>query len=91
MGIDVSLPAGLRRARLPGWLVLVAVMVAHPRHGPGQRRLVATLGREVEVVVGADQQVEPARISRVGVEDGAVIVLVEGAEAGKLAKPSTRS
>ena len=62
--------------------VVVPVVVPDPVHDGG---LVAALRREVEVVVGADQQVGPARIGRIGVEDVAAGVLVEDAQAVMLA------
>src|SRR3989442_8254482 len=63
------------------WAFVVPIVVTHPRHRERQGVLVAALRREVEVVVRADQQIEPARIGGVRVEDVAVLVLVEDAEA----------
>ena len=46
---------------------------------------VAALGRQVEVVVGADQDVEAAGVRGVGVEDVAGFVAIEDAQAGEFA------
>jgi hypothetical protein len=51
--------------------VVIAVLVTDPRHGISQAVLVAALGREIEKVVGADQNVEAAAVARIGVEDAA--------------------
>src|ERR1700704_5888406 len=64
--------------------VLVLVVPPHPSHGPGKLSLVAAFGREIEQVVRADQDVEPARVSRISMEDGAAGVFVEGARARHL-------
>src|SRR5882724_12150734 len=56
--------------------------MAEPRHGGGQVGLVASLGDQIEEVVGTVQHVEAARITRVGVKDGARRVLAEHADAG---------
>jgi hypothetical protein len=56
-------------------------MVPHPRHGPGQGRFIAALGREIEEVVGANQNVEAARIAGIG-------ALFEGLNLGR--PPDTR-
>ena len=42
-------------ARALGFVILV--VVPYPRHGPRQLRLVAALRHEVEVIIGADQNV----------------------------------
>src|SRR5215475_10147863 len=55
----------------------IPIMVPNPGHRVGQGVFVAALRHEVEIVVGADQDVQPARIGRIGVEDVVVLVLVE--------------
>src|SRR5215475_7966870 len=61
----------------------VAIAVADPGHlvRPG---LVASLGHEIEVVIGGDHHVEAARVARISVEHGAGRVLVEHADARQL-------
>src|SRR5688572_14603117 len=61
--------------------LVVAIVVSHPLHGP--IALVATLGCEIEQVVGAHHGFYPAPVSRVGVEDLARVVPVEDADAGQ--------
>src|ERR1700674_1712694 len=68
-------------AAIDGLAGLVPIVVPDPCHGVGQATLIATLGHEVEEVVGADHDVEAPRVSRVGVKDGAGIVAVEHAGA----------
>src|SRR3984893_10081826 len=63
---------------------VVAVVMAHPGHRPRQTFLVAALRRQVEHVIGADQHIEAAAVARIGVEDFAVLVLIEHAGAGAL-------
>src|SRR5262245_64319950 len=48
----------------------VAIAVAHPGHlvRPG---LVASLGHEIEVMIGGVHHVEAARVARIGVKHGA--------------------
>src|ERR1700676_4707727 len=58
----------------------VAVVMADPGHGEGQRVFVAALGYQVQIAVGADRPLGPARVARVGVEHVAVLVLVERAD-----------
>src|SRR5258708_8221259 len=81
----IALPWGKRqpislslRTPLPG---VVPIVMADPCHPVGKALLVATLRHKVEEVVGADQDVEPARVGRVGVEDGAAAVPVQNAPA----------
>src|SRR5215471_4000863 len=59
-------------------------MVANPGHRPRQSILIAALGREIEEMIGADQDVETAAIGRIGVKDFAGGVLVEHAGARPL-------
>src|SRR6516164_2284557 len=58
----------------------VAIAVAHPGHfvRPG---LVASLGHEIEVMIGGVHHVEAARVARIGVKHGAGRILVEHADA----------
>jgi hypothetical protein len=58
--------------------------VAHPGHRKGEPVLVASFGRDVEEVIGADEHVEPAPIAGIGVEHVALVVLVERAGARAL-------
>ena len=58
--------------------VLVFIVPAHEIH---RRGFVAALGRVVEDHQRADQFLTAARIARIGVEDRAVGVLIEGTEA----------
>src|SRR6185369_997463 len=65
----------------------VAVMMADPGHRVGQPVFVAPFRREVQEVVGADQDVEAAGVGGVGVEDFAGFILIENASArGLLAR-----
>ena len=59
----------------------ILVVPLHPFH---DLVLVAAFRREVEVVVDAEHDVAAARVRRIGVEDVAVFVLVEDADAGQL-------
>jgi hypothetical protein len=45
---------------------VVFVVMTHPSHGVLQAVLVASLGNQVEKIVGPNQDVESARIGRVG-------------------------
>jgi len=62
--------------------LFVFIMMPHPIH---DLVFIAALGREVEVVVGADEDVEAAGVGGVGVEDVAGFVAIEDAQAGKFA------
>ena len=62
--------------------LVVFIMMAHPVH---DFVFIAALGRQVEVVVGADQDVEAAGVGGVGVEDVAGFVAIEDAQAGEFA------
>ncbi|MNL53939.1 hypothetical protein D3C87_1772270 [compost metagenome] len=55
-------------------------MKLHPFH---DLLFIAALGRQVQVVVGADQQVEAAGVGGVGMEDFAVVVAIKHAQAGE--------
>ena len=65
-----------------GLAARVAVVVADPGHGGGQTFLIAALGREVEVVVRAQEDVQAAGVGGIGVEDIPVEAPVEDAGAG---------
>ncbi len=58
---------------------MATIMVPDPRLRPFQAVLVSPLGSQVEEVVGGVQEVDPPRVARVGVKDGAPAVLVERA------------
>src|SRR5262245_15721799 len=58
--------------------------MANPGHRPRQSVLVAALGREIEEMIGADQDVETATIGGIGVKDFAHGALVEHAGARPL-------
>src|SRR5262249_20065428 len=62
----------------------ILVPALDPGHRLRQRGLVAALGLQIEVMVGGVHHVDPTRVARVGVEDGAARVLVEHADAGPL-------
>jgi hypothetical protein len=65
------------------WLsVRIFVVVAHPGHWISQGAFVAALRNEIEDRVNAKQVFETAPVCRVGMEDFAVGILVEGAETG---------
>ncbi|MNP24673.1 hypothetical protein D3C76_1174470 [compost metagenome] len=59
--------------------LFILIMMSHPVH---DFVFVAALGRQVEVVAGADQNVEAAGVGGVGVEDVAGFVAIEDAQAG---------
>ena len=67
-GIDVDLP----QAKTPAVLVRILVVSMQPGHAEWQVLLVATLGGEVEHVIGAVQHVQAPREGLVGQEDPAV-------------------
>src|SRR3974377_213872 len=58
--------------------------MAHPGHRPRQSLLVATFGREIEEMIGSDQDVEAAAIGGIGVKNFPGGVLVEHASARPL-------
>src|SRR5262249_59789685 len=58
-------------------------MMAKPGHGERQVIFGATLGDEVEIVVGGDGRFGAASVGRIGVEDVALPVFVEDADAGR--------
>src|SRR5262249_28621470 len=60
----------------------------HPLHGVAQAGLVAPFRCEVEIVIGAVEHVEPARVTGIGVEDRARVIAIEHADAGTLAAPA---
>lgn len=71
----------VRRERIGG--LTVVVVQAHPLH----RRLgilIAALRREIDEVVGADQQVESTRVGRVGAVDLRLVSYQDRTEAGQI-------
>src|SRR5713101_6844493 len=74
----------MRRLWVHGIALGISIVMSDPRHGESQAIFVATFRREVEEVVGAKQDVEPARISGISVEDVPASVLIEDACAGPL-------
>src|SRR5207253_2893029 len=72
-------------------VVVIPVVVPYPvGQVEGGTGLVATLRREVEVVVRAEQDVAPARVAGIGMEDVAGLVLVEHAGT-EYESPNSRS
>lgn len=61
----------------------VAIVVPYPGH-IAWLLLVAAFWGDVEQVVDIEEQVETARVGRVGVEDVSCFVACENAEAGKV-------
>src|SRR5437868_4615852 len=61
--------------------VLVLIVMTHPGHAVRQSFLVAAARRDVEKIVGAEEDVEPAPVGGVSVEDLSGIVLLEDAGA----------
>src|ERR1700687_5945495 len=59
-------------------------MMANPSHGVLQALLIAALGRKIKKVIRPDQNVEPARVSRVSVINLTVCILEEDAGARAL-------
>ena len=66
---------GLRRSSR------ILVVPPHPIH---DFSLVAAFRREVEKVVGAEQQIAAARVGRVGMKHFAILILIKDAEARQL-------
>src|SRR6185312_1042777 len=62
----------------------VAVVMANPCHRIRQIGLVAALGREIEKAVDPEQLLDAAGVGGIGVEDVALGVLGEDADAGSL-------
>src|SRR5271170_1075410 len=89
MAAGVDLDDGLvATGPIDGAAGVVAVVVAHPVGqivaGAG---LVAALWRDVEEGVGPKEALPAAGVGRIGVEDVAVLVLVEHAAAGQFVDP----
>src|SRR5258708_24813134 len=78
--------SGLQRISTSHCRVVVTIVVADPLHR-SLRIFVAALGREIEQVVGADQQIESARIGRVGAVDVPIGTTSDDAEAGRRLHP----
>src|SRR5262245_9709968 len=62
-------------------LRVIAIMMAHPRHGECEALLVASLRHPIQPLVGNVERVEAASISGISVVDRAAGVLIEGAHA----------
>src|SRR5712692_11675942 len=66
-----------------GWFLassrLVPVVMAYPCHRIRQRVFIPPFRCHVQKIVRSEQNVEPTRIRRIGVEDLSVLVLVENA------------
>src|SRR5882724_3287819 len=62
---------------------LIAIMVAEPGHRERQGVFIAAFGNEVEVVVRVDRVLAAASVRGIGMEDVAILVLVEDADAGR--------
>lgn len=58
-------------------------MVAEPGHRERQVVFIAALGNEVEIVVRVDRVLAAASVRGISVEDVAIFVLVEDADAGR--------
>src|SRR6267378_7922421 len=56
---------------------VVLVVMPEPSHPMLQALFVAPLGREVQPVVRADKNVQPARVTRIAMEDIASHILIE--------------
>src|SRR5438093_13433745 len=56
-------------------------MMAKPRHSEGQAIFITAFWNKVEIVVGVDRALTSAGIGGIRVEDVAIIVLVEDADA----------
>src|SRR5882762_3423570 len=65
----------------------VFVVMSNPRHAEDQAILVATLRHQVEDVIRAQQDVKPASVSGVGVEDVVAAILVKDTSARSLLSP----
>src|SRR5262249_32814005 len=80
-------PAGWRDASSlpidrPAWLG--AIVMAHPVGEVAAAGLVAAFGREVAVRISADQEGVASAVGRVGVEENALGISREDADAGAL-------
>src|SRR2546430_11867141 len=62
---------------------LIAIMVAEPGHRERQVVFIAAFGNEVEIVVRVDRVLAAASVRGISVEDVAILVLVEDADAGR--------
>jgi predicted RNA-binding protein with PUA-like domain len=70
----------IARCRIDEIALVVLVVVANPGHGKCQPGFVAPLRRMVEEVIRADKHIQPARVTRIRVEDVSIRVLEEHAE-----------
>src|SRR5260370_11705802 len=66
---------------------VVLVVMPDPSHPVLQALFIAPLGRKVQPVVRADENVQPASVARIGMEDIAGRILVEHARAGSFLAP----
>src|SRR6185312_15972101 len=81
--MTIAMMAVILSMTVPLWL-FIAVVVPYPGHGEGQPGLVAALRHGVEQIVTPEQRLGAARKGGVGMEDLAVPVLVEHADAWRL-------
>src|SRR5262245_61236483 len=81
--MTIAMRARILSMAVPLWLS-VAVVVSHPGHREGQPGLVAALRHGIEKIVAAEQRLGAARKGGVSMEDLAVPVLVEHADARRL-------
>src|SRR4029453_3458010 len=69
-----------RRSAIPR-SILVLIVTTQPRHRERQSSLVAAFGREIEIVVGTVQHVDPTRVAGICVEDRSIIVAEKDTDA----------
>src|SRR5258708_25865126 len=74
--------AAPRSAAVPPTLRSVGVVPADPCHGAGQVVLIPALGREIQQLVPAVDRVQPAAVGGIGMEDLALVIEREHAQAG---------
>src|SRR5580692_5796298 len=68
------------RLWVDGVSLVVLVVMAYPRHRVRQSLFVAALGRMIEEVICAYKNIETARITRIGVKNLSIRVLIEHAQ-----------
>ena len=64
--------------------ISIFVVSTHPLHREVEIVLVATLWHEIEKIVSADQNVEPARVRGIGVVNVALFIFVKNAQTRQL-------
>src|SRR5262249_49253685 len=74
----------IRRIRIGEVTIGVTVVMANPGHGEGQIVFAAALGNQVQVAVRIETGFGAAGVSGISVENIAVLVFVENADAGSL-------